>query len=219
MIPQNTDWIEEYGKVRGILKIRSFDENNNLIEEFEDNNLIMNEAREAMQYMQGNVSVSGVFNPINGIKVGNFGTLSINDSAGNPRQPGLGTDDYSPSRNKLFQEESMSQQAFCFHQFFSNVSGDQGQMLQSDSHKMFQGSQELQSYNTQNCRMTRSVQDRVITFDIDISGGQANNPNGDDINYSEVALMQGDKIFSMKTFQPKAKNSQTKLIITWSIIF
>lgn len=208
--------MSEYYKLKGHLKIQSFDSSGNLTSEYEDSNLVMDLQRESMALLQGQVTGS---EPINSLRLGTRGVHGT--SYGENIMPG--SSGYHPEMSHLFQENTSSVDGgYVFVQKF-DVQGSPSETFQSTSEKMLKFGSNVSQYNSQGQEMTRSVNGRVITFEVTLPRGSQNSPGqgGDPqyLPYSEQQLYCGDRIFSMKTFPQKFKDSDQKIVLTWSIIF
>lgn len=201
---------------KGHIKIQTYKETEHgseLLDVFEDNNLVMDGARRAMQRLQQGDITNGLH--INSIRLGTDGVISggIHD----PKPPGNGPNQYNPTMDGLFSEAN----GYVFKAVFGN---DANITVPSASVEevMLDSDLEVQGYVSSGCLVTRSVSDRVVTFEFEIVRTQANPAQGFGLakmEYNEAQLYCGDTIFSMKTFPSKFKDIDTKLIITWSIIF
>ena len=68
--------------------------------------------------------------------------------------------------------------------------------------------------------VTVSQENEIVKFTFDLSTVAGNGANGDVTSvYTEAALYANDRIFSMKTFKAKVKDSTILLRIVWAISF
>lgn len=211
--------VDEVNGVRGHLKIQIFDKYDNLVNEYQENNLVMDLARNSMQYLAGNVT--GKTEPINQLRLGTRGVQGTQYAeAILPGSTG-----YHPEMTSLFQEDSDTSKGGYVYICSFDVEGPESQTFTSLPDKMLRYGTEVQGYSdiSSGTMMTRTVNDRVITFEVTIPRSQGITPGqgGDPVHmpYSEAALYCGDRIFSMKTFPQKFKDEDSKIILTWSIIF
>lgn len=219
-------------EVKGYMKIEQYDENDVLVETYEDCNLVMNDARTSMQYLQG--GITGMQVPINALRLGTQGAKVVGGvvQPGTPKNPGTDqvNQEYHPEMNSLFQQET-GNLGYVYEMRF-NSTGPSGQqnIIDSTVEVMWYNNDEMTQPDYPliegESKLTREINDRVITFQIDIPKDQANPPQSSLLNtipYSEAALYCGHgnsgKIFSMKTFPTIYKDDTRRLVVTWSIIF
>lgn len=207
---------ESMHEPKGYMKIEAYDENDNLVDSSESYNLVMNLQRESMALMQGNVTTGSRTNhQIDSFRIGTTGHITAQE----PKPPGTGTNEYNPDMTRMFSE---SQNEYNFRlDFGNNIQGQANQTFYMFG-ETYKGDVLQSSNETEQCSMKREVQDRVISFEITIPRGQANPQSASgiqNVGYSEAQLYCGDRIFSMKTFPQKFKDSSVKLVISWQIIF
>lgn len=220
---------EKYEGIRGYFKVNTY-KDNELIETYEDNNLIMDSARDAMQLMQAFTTDQ---KPINGFKLGSMGqneSLQGGSQVLNiPKKPGTGQNEYKPSMTELFQASAggyLFSVDWAVDGIKSNLGTLQkypeGEIFEQNGSTTFQGTVVSNDDTSllQKCKFQRSLEGRILDFVITIDSNQQNPQSGTaSIPYSEAQLYQGDKIFSMKTFPQKHKYKGVTLEIQWSIIF
>lgn len=211
--------LDKFDQPKGYMRIDAYDENDQLIDSQEDCNLVMNNARGSMQALIGGISSNYAVNRFY------LGTKGVQMTGGlpqhvSPKTPGSGDNQYHPSRTNLFQDDS-GQGGHVFEARFNNTSTQSGVSKTATAQRLRTSQQSWNSAladASDMCTMTRTLNDRTITFEITIPKNQANSNTGY-LEYSEQALYCDDKIFSMKTFPTKFKDENVKLIVTWSIIF
>lgn len=208
---------DEYSNINGYFKIEYYN-GDELIDVYEDCNLVMEGARTSMQKLQGGMSD---MKPINSLRLGTLG-MDTSVTPNVPKTAGTLQNQYSPTRTNLFQDDTGTQGYVYVAKF--NVDGQQQNTeINSISEKMRKNGTPLSGNFGTNQKLKRTQQDRVITFEVTIPQDSANAPTGSGhpqtMNYSEAQLYCDDTIFSMKTFYTKAKDNTTKLVVTWSIIF
>lgn len=208
---------EDNYKIKGYMKIESFDKDDNLIDSYEDNNLVMDLARNSMQYLAGNVTSK--FEPINSLRLGTRGVHGV--EYGNPILPS--NDGYHPEMTHLFQEADNSTDGGYVFVCKFDVQGEEEEIFDSVSEELLKYGVPMDGYISSGQTMKRTVQDRTITFEVTMPRESQNSFGGGGepqwLPFSEQQLYCGDRIFSMKTFPQKFKDSDQKIVLTWSIIF
>jgi hypothetical protein len=247
---------------KGHFKIQAIDESNNVIDEWEDNNMIMESARYSMAEMFANLN-SSTF--INQFKIGSLGHVGDNiilpkgtnegfvkertrmfsetEPVGNLdviaslmmndvvlyaeddhyyQYIGASTTDYTISSASVFLDTEnwtdLGETApyyytldFQLPRTSAETQGDPSTMTgESDSYG--------NSGNTGSEVLVKQDMSNV-TFTIDIATASANLQNGTSSIFTEASLLANDRIFAMKTFKAKVKDSTVLLRIIWTITF
>lgn len=184
---------ENFKPVKGYFKIESIDLNGNVIDTFEQQNLIMDEARRTFpKYLAGIADT----NVINKLVLGTNGHI-----AGDILAPKNDITGFVSDREMLFSEET-------------GVQGQDFEVLTFNPNGV-NGSSVLCDDGVSEVRIT--VIDTDVIYEIDVHNTAA---NGDGtIIFTECAFYTGDKIFSMRTFKGKIKDDSVSLRITWKILF
>lgn len=205
-------------KIEGIFKIKSFYADGTF-DEYVEQNLIMDEARNNMAQLIGGVTTEGDIKgePINKIVLGTLGHhgtdildyIAVGDSEGD--------EIFDSTRTSLISEGTPGAKNYVI------TFDPEGGTLVTDTSaegKMYEGSTLIFTDTTQNT-VQRQVLNRTVTYTITIPADNANSDDAENpiIAYTEAGLYAEGEIFSMKTFPGRVKENTVKFIITWSIIF
>ena len=184
---------DTYNKpISGHIIIECLDKSGAVIDRFEKNNLIMDNARNAMTKLAAKITGSA---PINKFVIGTSGHIT-----GNYLTPKTEVQGFVSSRTRLFSEEVPS---YTYPIVFTNpgsVSGNCAIVSEPDSGTV------ISLLTT-----TNSIQ-----YTIEIDSAAANNTGI--VVFTEAALYAGSDIFSMKCFPGKIKDNTVSLRIIWKIL-
>ena len=164
-----------------------------VLDEYIDNNMIMQSARKVMAERLLKITASPT---INKIVIGTQG-----HKTGDILTPKDASDGFVSTRTELFSEELSEY----FYPIEFTVPGT--------SFGPCTGIVEPSLGSTVSVLQT----DSDVTYTISIAANAAN--NGTSTIYTEAALYAGDNIFSMKTFRAKIKDDSTIVRIIWKISF
>jgi hypothetical protein len=197
---------------QGVFSIKAF-KTDGTIEEYNEKNLIMDEARSNMAQLVGGVNTGAdtLGSPINKFVIGTLGHVGTNILD----YKKVGENDFDSTRTSLFSEVTAG--ALNYRIPFNPV-GDTTITDAAATGTMYSGTTAGSADGTKNT-IQRVVADRTVTYTITIPAACANNGGLDPIAYTEAALYAGGEIFSMKTFPARVKEDTVKFEITWSIIF
>ena len=181
---------------KGHLTIQALDKAGNVIDQWADNNLIMETARINMA------------NIIAGMHSGNYINKLVLGTQGHNGDyliPKTDTEGFVNTRTQLFSQEDSS---YFYTVKFENTNGINGNLtlVQEDDTTTGESS-------SVNC----VVNGTDITYTFDIPGLNANGVGT--AVFTEAALYAEDEIFSMKCFKGKIKESSVALRIIWKIMF
>lgn len=180
------------------------------IDEETTKNLIVNSARTNMAKLIGGQSEA---TPINKIVLG---TQGHTDSILNYKE--VGSDGFDTTRTQLFSEET-DVTDYNNYSIIFDTNGVDDIVSVNGVGTMYLGVTEEYTDTTQ-IPITRTINDRTVTYSITIPAACANpSVTGSAIAYTEAALYAGDNMFSMKCYSARVKDSDVKLIISWSIVF
>lgn len=184
---------EDTVKFKGHIKVETIDLDGNIVDVFEDNNMIMDTARTNMCALVAGVSTSSMINKLvlgtQGHKTDNI--LAIKDAS----------DGFLPERTELFSEESND---FTYPIEFTPPGTNTGACTITS---------EIDSGTS--IDIVRSGTN--VTYSIELPVETGNNSNA--VIYTEAAFYAGDSIFSFKVFNAKVKDDTVILRITWKIAF
>jgi len=186
-------------EIKGHFNIKTY-KTDGSVDEYSDDNLIMNDARRNMAKLIG----GWVGKPINKIVLGTAG--HDNNNILTPILPETG--EFTSNRDMLISEELNEFSYFIKWGDLSYVGENDGASASIFS---------IDSTDSKQNSIKVTINDKVVTFEITIEENSANNTGI--VAYTEAALYAGEKIFSMKTFPAKVKEDSVKMVITWSLIF
>lgn len=208
---------DNYGEVvEGLFKIQTL-KDGEVVDTYEEKNMIMNSARSTMAHvMAGRTAIKPTINKIK------LGDLGYDGNILTPRT-------YDATRTQMFSEE---ENGHTFVVEFDStdsstvtpaVSAFDGNNTEAPMITSVQDtSATVIDAGASGVSMVVSVQDNITTYTVTIPQGTGNNKFTADVDvvaYTEAALYSDDNIFSFKTFPARAKDSSLELKITWSITF
>lgn len=247
---------------KGNFKIQCIDENNIIIDEWEDNNMIMETARISMSEIFANLN-SNTF--INVFKIGTMG--HIGDSILIPKSI---DDGFTKERDRLFSEvyetdieigdtisilrkndvffiNATNPELIGYYRYLNNNTTNylindgiiaitsEWEFLGEDPPYFYTINFQLPMTNSDESGTLANniIEDdatsgssiRVlqngssVTFTIDIATAAANKQTETTSVFTEAALYANSRIFAMKTFKAKVKDSTVLLRIVWTITF
>lgn len=181
---------------KGHLTIQALDKLGNIIDEWADNNMIMENARVNMSELISGMNTGHYINKIV------FGTEG--NKTGDYLTPKDETDGFVKERTQLFSEESGG---FYYTINFGStgVNGDFTLVSEDDS----------STGESSNVNVVQSASN--VTYTIDLPGLNGNNTGT--VVYTEAALYAGTQIFSMKCFKGKIKDDSVQLRVVWTLKF
>ena len=178
----------------GHILIESINNDGEVIDSYEEKNLIMDKARLAVSS-----SIAGINNtvPMNKFVIGTEGHIT-----GDYLTPKTEAEGFISSRTELFSEELNSYSYPIEFQVPGVAEGACSIISEPDT-----GSSVYLNYV-----------DTDVTFTIEIPELAANN-SGNVVVFTEAALYAGGNIFSMKCFPGKIKDNTVSLRVIWTIKF
>lgn len=204
-------------EVYGVFNIKTFDKDNNIIEDWTDPNLIVYTARAVMAGSIGSYVASTEIQPINKFYLGTRGHRGDNilDTVlVGEEQTGMGL--FDPERTQLFSQESGEYN----YGIEFNPTGGKTVTRETLAGTLYSGTVSNGADEPTNTikREITGLRENEVKYTITIETPNANVP-GQATPYTEAALYAGDNLFAMKTFPARVKESTVKFVITWSIIF
>jgi len=190
-------------KAKGYFKIETLDKSGNVLDNFEEDNLIMNLARQNMCELIAGVAVGA---PINKFVLGTGGHQGAGTGSENVLIP-VALDD--PTRTNLFAEELS---LYTYPIGFEGTGDATGGRLVT-SEPTTKDPLDPSTYST----VTISQTGTNVEYVIYLPTGVANNTGT--TAYTEAGFYCGSDLFNMKTFAAKVKNSSVSIRITWRISF
>jgi hypothetical protein len=256
--------MKEFMNFKGHFTIQAIDKDNNVVDEWADNNMIMETARETMAELFANLETSTFINKFKLGTLGHVGTSIL--------IPKGKDDGFTKERTRLFSEtletaiesgeeisilrkndvifvEAIDPELTGFYRFIGEFTENytiSDTVIVDEEEWEFIGEDEPYTYNigfsiprtndgdgdsgglaeqlvedNQGSGSTVYVkqQDSSVTFTIDIATDAANLQNENTSVFTEAALYANDRIFAMKTFKAKVKDSTVLLRIIWTITF
>jgi hypothetical protein len=204
----------------GVFSVKCLNKNNEVIDEYTEKNLIMNNARTNMAELIAGVTANAA--PINRFVLGTAGHIGTDIL--NPKLVG-GPEGFTSTRTLLFSEDVGGLN----YRIDFNADGGlvvedlaaSGSRWNGATPDDIPGTDPLTNIEVTPNAVRREVSGQTVTYTITIPADNANsNVAGvPAIAYTEAALYAGDDIFSMKTFPARVKEDTVSFEITWSIIF
>jgi hypothetical protein len=184
---------ERFNKVNGYFKIECIDKNGNVVDTFEQKNLIMDKARETFANMLAGISGTPV---IDRFVLGTEGHIT-----GDLLSPKTEVNGFTSDRSMLFSEATGSE-GINFESLYFTVTGTSTDEVVCDDN--------LSTVKT-------SVAGTDVIYEINVHNDSANATGT--AAFTECAFYCGSEIFSMRTFKGKIKDDSVSLRITWKILF
>ena len=184
--------LETY-KLKGYLLVECKDKFGNVIDKYENHNLIMDAARISMAQMTAGLSNSS---EINKFVLGTEGHIG-----GDYLNPKTDVDGFVGTRTKLFSEQS----------------GTYNYPIVFDTPGTATGSCTIVSEPDADSTVSIVYADKSVEYTIEVFEDSANNTGV--AVFTEAALYAGANIFSMKCFPGKIKDNTVSLKIVWKILF
>lgn len=181
--------------VSGHIIVEALDANNNILDRYEEHNLIMDKARTSISRLACGITGS-LSKPINKFVLGTEGHKS-----GDYLTPKTSTEGFISSRTMLFSEDSVSYE---YPIAFTNPGTATGSCV-------------IVSEPDSGSTVSLLHENNNVQYTIEIPATAANN-TGIAV-YTEAALYAGYNIFSMKCFPAKIKDNTVALRIIWKILF
>lgn len=203
-------------ELKGYFQVNIKDKDGNIVDHYEDNNLIVFSARKHMASLIGNKDKDGITRIL-------LGTKGHNPDTGNILEPrNVGEQGYDETRTKLFSQEDDS--------FYYKIWWDPYNLKDKDGKPAAWKDNTIQFIATGNPRetvtedakipVTIKVNDNILEYNFEINNFYANGDDGKSVvAYTEATLMCGSQMFSIKTYPAKTKDISSTLEIIWKIIF
>lgn len=180
-------------KPSGYFRVESVDSLGNILDVYEENNLIMDKARVNLAAFISGLPTS---TPINKIVFGTEGHIT-----GNLTIPKTATEGFVSSRSSLFSEQTASYE---YHLgFVPTTNGGFATVTEDDA--------------SAGSTVQITLSGTGIQYIVELSQLAGN--NGSSVNYTEAAFYCGTNIFSMKCFPVRVKDNSVKIKIYWSFQF
>lgn len=206
----------------GFFKIEQFDKDNNLIDSYEDQNMIMRDSKRSVAYLTNGAYPDAVNNMyINAFVLGNKG--SVEGDLLTPKS-------FSFERTGLFAQSTTGGVTYPIV-WNPKLDPNQNPITASTASKyvVSEGSTVLPSVTNDSTVDITIEDDSTIVYVINISNANANGSGEGAIAWTEAGLFTaegtndtsgiGGKIFAMRTFPAKIKENTTNFRITWKIVF
>lgn len=186
---------DEYLKAYGHFKIETLDLSGNVIDQFEDNNLIVDLARVNMCELISGINV-GV--PINKFVLGTSGHIGTNIL-----EPKTSSEGFLPTRTQLFSEELAT---YIYPVVFEGAGANGLRTIVSEPSSA-EGSSTI----------TVTQVGTEVTYEVYLPSEVGNNTGT--VAYTEAGFYCGTQLFNLKTFAAKVKSASVTIKITWKISF
>jgi len=197
---------EKYAGLKGIFKIQTHDKDGNLLDEFEEKNLIVNSARPNLAKLIGGFSTG---TPINKFVIGTRGHV------GDILIPKTIVNGLNQNRTQLFSEEETK--------YFYSIDF-QGTGTGNGSRNVISETDFTVDTNTKSTVSIVNVE-KTLVYTIVIHSDVANNTAGfsgtttGTAAFTEAGFYCGNTLFNIKTFPVKVKQQGTTITITWTLEF
>ena len=184
---------EVFNTVKGYFKIEAIDRDGNVVDSFEQKNLIMDKARETFAKLLAGISGTPV---IDRFVIGTQGNVS-----GDLLSPKTEINGFTSDREMIF-AEATGQEGTEFSSLYFSASGTNADTVICDD-------------GLSTVKITVAGTD--VVYEINVYNDSCNG-TGTAV-YTECAFYCGSEIFSMRTFKGKIKDDTVSLRITWKIMF
>ncbi len=185
-----TDYINKPKEVKGHFTILSLDKDGNILDKYEDNNMIMETARNSMADNLSGISVNTIDKIV-------FGTEG--HKTGDVLTPKDINDGFIATRTELFSEEEAKFNYPIEFTVPGTTGGDCTGIIEPDN----------------NSKVHFLQSGTELTYTVDLAD-EAGNNSGTAV-FTEAALYAQDRIFSMKCFKAKVKDSSVLIRVIWKI--
>lgn len=210
-------------EVKGHFKLEMLDKDGNVVDSYEDNNLVVNDARAAMCALIG--GKKGAVS-INSLVLGTRGHNTKDDNILMPKP--VGQDGYDENRQQLFSEEDGNAFYYTILWNPNALESPNGQIINFDTDKVdfvAKGNKKSQTGlegDAENAKIpvTIDLLGTTVQYTFLIPEIYANGSDGKStVAYTEAGLKCQDKLFSIKCFAAKVKETSVAMRIIWRIIF
>lgn len=186
--------IERMPVVRGHFKIEMLDKNRNVIDTWEEHNLVMNGSRSIL----AQAIARGTSLPINKLMLGTAGHIN-----GNLMLPKTSDQGFVPTLTSLF---SQTENKFTYTINFvpNKTSNGLASVTETD----------LNAGSTAEIVLGNNT----ITYQFELATNAGNGSTGT-VGYTEAGLFVGNVLFAMRTFAVRSKDTSSIMRITWTLIF
>lgn len=190
--------IDTFNKIQGHLTVECIDKAGNVVDRFENHNLVMDTARQTMSQIIAGLSTSSI---IDKFVLGTKGHVDNNYLL-----PKTSNEGFVSSRTELFSEELGE---YTYPIEFTVPGTSSGACVISNEGN---GSEVAES------TIDILHENTTIQYTIVIPAENANGSTGT-VVFTEAALYAGNSIFSMKCFNGKIKDETVSIKIIWKILF
>ena len=197
--------MKENLKIRGHFKLECFDKSGNLIDKFEEHNLVVLGARKHFMKLIGGAYDSNKI--INRFVLGTDGVVG-EDSIPKSEEDGL-----NPTLEDLFcKTTDPNKRGILFEEINFTPSTN-------DSYTQATNIQDGSNNNSVvNVIVDETSLEPSISYIFNIPTDAFNGKN-DYMKFNEAGLFAGDTLIAIRTFKTKAKDSSVSMKVTWSLIF
>lgn len=210
------DNLKDCVPVKGYFKVEMFDKEGKCIEEFEQHNIVVNQAR--LHFMK---LISGQYNTtkqINKLILGNEGIQNEDDSLPKDETTGVSaslTDLFCGAQNDISRGGTNHKTKYDYITFTPAVASISGSVGSSNATNVKDNGSN-RSTVTLTVNVSAAAPQVTYTFNIDTS---AFNGKTDYMKYNEAGLFADDTLIALRTFKSKSKDSSTTMRITWTLTF
>lgn len=215
--------LENAPKAVGHFSIQMLNKSGEVVDSYEDNNLVVNEARGAMSALlsgkKGSVGITSLV----------LGTRGHNEVENNILIPKpVGQYGYDENRTQLFSEEQGTPFYYTIN-WDPNDLKDAGEgsveFTNNEVEFVAKGQRKNQTgseLNAENGKIPVKItlQGNSVQYEFTIPEQYANGDDGSSVvAYTEAGLKFGEKLFSLKCFAAKIKETSVSIRVVWKIVF
>lgn len=215
--------LENAPKAVGHFSIQMLNKSGEVIDSYEDNNLVVNDARGAMSaLLSGKKGSVG----INTLVLGTRGHNEVDNNILIPKP--VGQNGYDENRTQLFSEEQGTP-------FFYTIKWDTNDLKDAGESPVEFTNNEVEfvakgqrkkdngsELNAENGKIPVKItlQGNSVQYEFTIPEQYANGADGSSVvAFTEAGLKCGEKLFSIKCFSAKIKETSVSIKIIWKIVF
>jgi len=198
--------IEKYAQPTGYFKIQLHNKSGDLLEEYEDKNLIVNSARTNIAKL-----VCGF---TGGSSINKF-IIGTNGWVNDVLTPKTIVDGLVPTVTELFAETPSTDPDYQNYTYSIEFDGT----ASNNGFRNVTWETDRTTDNQTVSTVSVTETDNSVTYVITIPSSVANNVPTNFASFTEAGFYCGNTLFNIKTFPVKVKDSSTQITITWVLSF
>ena len=196
---------ENFQKIKGYFKIESIDKNGNVIDSFENHNIVVDTARVVFAKLISGISTQNV---INKLVLGTQGHIG-NDIL----TPKTEKEGFDHTKTDLFCLRDPDKKGDTWNEITFTPSGNMAITSASD---VRDGTNDHSTVDIQLRGL--DISEPCISYIFNISA-DAFNGSGNGVIYTEAGLFSDDNLIATRVFKGKVKDQTVSFRITWNLIF